>query len=148
MLHRSLCLLQELEKSASPEAPTQLKPRSGSICHERRVRRANDGRFLTQPITCEEMVAIRWGIQEKGVHPAAPAGSNAVAVFLRSSPKPAEPADEHDESCKLSVSEKLALFNKLSLPEKQSGGPPERRRQKGARYHTQPITVEEVSLVR
>lgn len=64
----------------------------------------------------------------------------------------AESADDGDESCKLSMSEKLALFNKLSLPgQKGSGpadGPPERRRLKGARYRTQPITVEEVNLVR
>lgn len=50
------------------------------------------------------------------------------------------------------MSQKLALFNNLSLPEKPGGvagdGPQERRRQKGARYHTQPITVEEVGLVR
>lgn len=62
-----------------------------------------------------------------------------------------ESVEDGDESCKLSMSEKLALFNKLSLPERQGGGPdngpPERRRQKGARYRTQPITVEEVSLV-
>uniref|UniRef100_A0A7N8XHB0 Supervillin c n=1 Tax=Mastacembelus armatus TaxID=205130 RepID=A0A7N8XHB0_9TELE len=103
--------------------------RSGSVCHERRVRRGNDPRFLTQPITCEEMVAIRWASQTAQ----------------------AESVEDGDESCKLSMSEKLALFNKLSLPEKQSGGhgdgPPERRRQKGARYRTQPITVEEVGLV-
>lgn len=59
--------------------------------------------------------------------------------------------EDGDENCKMSMSEKLALFNKLSLPEKMVGGhadaPPERRRQKGARYRTQPITVEEVSLV-
>lgn len=79
-----------------------------------------------------------------------------------SAPKPAAPVESHseqaeqvednDESCKLSMSEKLALFNKLSLPGRQADGPaegpPERRRQKGARYRTQPITVEEVSLVR
>lgn len=51
----------------------------------------------------------------------------------------------------MSMSEKLALFNKLSLPGRlganSADGPPERRRQKGARYRTQPITVEEVSLV-
>ena len=62
----------------------------------------------------------------------------------------AEPVED-DESCKLSMSEKLALFNKLSLPGSQgdasADAPPERRRQKGARYRTQPITVEEVSLV-
>lgn len=63
----------------------------------------------------------------------------------------AESAEDGDESCKLSMSEKLALFNKLSQPGKKEAGPadgpPERRRQKGARYRTQPITVEEVSLV-
>lgn len=76
-------LLQELEKSAAPEAPTHLKPRSGSVCHERRPRRGNDNRFLTQPITCEEMVAIRWGIREKeSIGPSETLrGSNAVAVF-------------------------------------------------------------------
>lgn len=92
----------------------------------------------------------------------APPGSDAVAVVPLSSPTPAPPVEPQraradppevdDESCKLSVSQKLALFNNLSLPEKQGGGPAdgpqERRRQKGARYHTQPITVEEVGLVR
>ncbi|XP_068574354.1 supervillin-like isoform X3 [Cebidichthys violaceus] len=129
-----MSLFKELEKSATPEASAYLKPRSGSVCHERRVRRGNDHRFLTQPITCEEIVAI-------------------------STPKPAPPVEslqaesveDSDESCKLTMSEKLALFNKLSLPGREEGGPadgpPERRRQKGARYRTQPITVEEVSLL-
>ncbi|XP_029946101.1 supervillin-like isoform X2 [Salarias fasciatus] len=121
-----MSLFKELERSAAPEASAFLKPRSGGAGHERRARRGNDPRFLTQPITCEEMVAI-------------------------SAPKPAPPAEaqpeeDGDESCKLSMSEKLALFNKLSLPTKQGAadGPPERRRQKGARYRTQPITVEEL----
>ncbi|KAM9843925.1 supervillin [Aulostomus maculatus] len=132
-----MSLFKELEKSAAPEASAFLKPRSGSVCHERRVRRGHEHRFLTQPITCEEMVAI-------------------------SAPKPASPpeeppsvqadsAEDGDENCKLSMSEKLALFNKLSLPGREKSadadGPPERRRQKGARYRTQPITVEEVSLL-
>lgn len=63
----------------------------------------------------------------------------------------AECPEEGDESCKLSMSEKLALFNKLAQPGKKEAGPaeapPERRRQKAARYRTQPITVEEVNLV-
>lgn len=71
---------------------------------------------------------------------------------MESQSEQAEPVEDNDESCKLSMSEKLALFNKLSLPGRQADGPaegpPERRRQKGARYRTQPITVEEVSLVR
>ncbi|XP_026180656.1 supervillin isoform X2 [Mastacembelus armatus] len=131
-----MSLFKELEKSAAPEASAFLKPRSGSVCHERRVRRGNDPRFLTQPITCEEMVAIS---TPKPVPP------------VESQTAQAESVEDGDESCKLSMSEKLALFNKLSLPEKQSGGhgdgPPERRRQKGARYRTQPITVEEVGLL-
>ena len=110
------------------------------------------------------MVAIRWGIHEREYTRATDTlrGSDAPAVLLQSSPKPAtpvesqraevEPADDRDESCKLSMSEKLALFNKLSLPDQQSGGPsegpPQRRRQKGARYRTQPITVDEVGLPR
>ncbi|XP_069021347.1 supervillin isoform X2 [Embiotoca jacksoni] len=132
-----MSLFKELERSAAPEAPAFLKPRSGSVCLERRTRRGNDHRFLTQPITCDEMVAIR------APKPAAPVEVPSV---------PAESAeDDDDESCKLSMSEKLALFNKLSLPGRQgdgpADGPPERRRQKGARYRTQPITVEEVSLL-
>lgn len=55
-----------MEKSAAPEASALLKPRTGSVSQERRVRRGNDHRFLTQPITCEEMVAIRWGSKVGG----------------------------------------------------------------------------------
>uniref|UniRef100_A0A674P9Y1 Supervillin c n=1 Tax=Takifugu rubripes TaxID=31033 RepID=A0A674P9Y1_TAKRU len=129
-----MSLFKELEKSAAPEAPAHLKPRSGGVFHERRGRRGNDNRFLTQPITCEEMVAI---------------SSPTPAPPVEPPPARAEPAEVDDESCKLSVSQKLALFNNLS--EKHGGGPAdgpqERRRQKGARYHTQPITVEEVGLL-
>ncbi|XP_028454623.1 supervillin isoform X1 [Perca flavescens] len=131
-----MSLFKELEKSAAPEASVFLKPRSGSVSHERRVRRGNDHRFLTQPITCEEIVAI------SAPKPAPTVESQSVQ---------AESVEDADENCKLSMSEKLALFNKLSLPGRQGGspadGPPERRRQKGARYRTQPITVEEVNLL-
>ncbi|XP_074512353.1 supervillin-like isoform X2 [Sebastes fasciatus] len=131
-----MSLFKELEKSAAPEASAFLKPRSGSVCHERRVRRGNDHRFLTQPITCEEIVAI------SAPKPALPVESQCVQ---------AESVEDSDENSKLSMSEKLALFNKLSLPGREASGPadgpPERRRQKGARYRTQPITVEEVNLL-
>ncbi|XP_061701949.1 supervillin isoform X1 [Syngnathoides biaculeatus] len=127
-----MSLFKELEKTAAPEASAFLKPRSGSVCHERRQRRGNDHRFLTQPVTCEEMVAV----------------SSPPSAPEEACPPQEEPAEADDEGCKLSVSEKLALFNKLSLPEGPSAdGAPERRRQKGARYRTQPITVEEVSLL-
>nr|XP_046271575.1 supervillin isoform X2 [Scatophagus argus] len=131
-----MSLFKELEKSAAPEASAFLKPRSGSVCLERKVRRGNDHRFLTQPITCEEIGAI------SAPKPAPPVESQSVQ---------AESVEDGDEGCKLSMSEKLALFNNLSLPGRQGGGPadgpPERRRQKGARYRTQPITVEEVNLL-
>ncbi|XP_032393101.1 supervillin isoform X2 [Etheostoma spectabile] len=131
-----MSLFKELEKSAAPEASTFLKPRSGSVSHERKVRRGNDHRFLTQPITCEEIVAI------SSSKPTPPVESQSAQT---------ESVEDDDESCKLSMSEKLALFNKLSLPGREGGspadGPPERRRQKGARYRTQPITVEEVNLL-
>ncbi|KAG7276536.1 hypothetical protein CRUP_014277 [Coryphaenoides rupestris] len=132
------------------------KPRSGSVCHERRSRHGNEHRFLTQPITCEEMVAIR------SPPPAAPAPTtNTTAPGLQGArPQEEEEQPEEDESCRLSMRQKLALFNNLSLTGSSSSsssqggqhtaagpGPPERRRQKGPRYRTQPITVEEVSLL-
>nr|XP_020461105.1 supervillin-like [Monopterus albus] len=131
-----MSLFKELEKSAAPGASSFLMPRSGSIRHERRLRRSNDPRFLTQPVTSEEMVSV------STLKPVPPVEPQSVQ---------AEPVEDADESCKLSMSEKLALFNSLSVPQRQGGGhadgPPERRRQKGARYRTQPITVEEVGLL-
>ncbi|XP_070957621.1 supervillin-like isoform X5 [Oncorhynchus clarkii lewisi] len=133
-----MSLFKELEKTAAPEASSFLKPRSGSATYERRGRRGNEHRSLTQPITCEEVVVATSTPQpvESGEAQALQAEAEAV---------------EDDENSKLTMSEKLALFNKLSLPGNQGDAtphaPPERRRQKGARYRTQPITVEEVSLL-
>ncbi|XP_056310001.1 supervillin isoform X4 [Danio aesculapii] len=132
-----MSLFKELEKTASPEASLFLKPRSSKSFHERRARRNNDPRALTQPITYEE-------------------------TMMAASPQPgeageAEPEVEDDAGTKLSMSEKLALFNKLSQPILGAVGSPvrdgspheatERRRQKGTRYRTQPITVDEVNLL-
>ncbi|XP_031427263.1 supervillin isoform X3 [Clupea harengus] len=130
-----MSLFKELEKTAAPEASSFLKPRSGGGSHERRVRRAIEHRALTQPITCEELVVAV-------SHPQTEESDEAQATQ-------GEPEAEDDESSKLSISEKMALFNKLSQPgalarEPGSTEAPERRRQKGARYRTQPITVEEL----
>ncbi|KAK6311532.1 hypothetical protein J4Q44_G00171960 [Coregonus suidteri] len=133
-----MSLFKALEKTAAPEASSFLKPRSGSVTYERRVRRGNEHRSLTQPITCEEMV-----VATSTPQPAESREANAVQAEAE--------VVEDDENSKLTLSEKLALFNKLSLPGSQGDAPPdappERRRQKGARYRTQPITVEEVSLL-
>ncbi|CDQ83187.1 unnamed protein product [Oncorhynchus mykiss] len=129
----------ELEKTAAPEASSFLKPRSGSATYERRGRLGNEHRSLTQPITCEEVVVATSSTPQ----PAESGEAQAVQAEAE--------AVEDDENSKLTMSEKLALFNKLSLPGNQGDAtphaPPERRRQKGARYRTQPITVEEVSLL-
>ncbi|XP_023867357.1 supervillin isoform X8 [Salvelinus sp. IW2-2015] len=134
-----MSLFKELEKTAAPAASSFLKPRSGSATYERRVRRGNEHRSLTQPITCEEMVVATSSTPQ----PAESVEAQAVQAEAE--------AVEDDANSKLTMSEKLALFNKLSLPGNQGDAaphaPPERRRQKGARYRTQPITVEEVSLL-
>ncbi|XP_032442572.1 supervillin isoform X1 [Xiphophorus hellerii] len=128
-----MSLFKELEKSAASDSSAPLKPRSASSLHERRMRRNNDLRFLTQPITCEEMVSM-------SAPPAAEVQSGQ-----------SESVEDGDESCRMSMREKLALFNRLSVSGKNGSGPadgpPERRKQKGARYRTQPITVDEVSLL-
>ncbi|XP_051774862.1 supervillin-like isoform X2 [Erpetoichthys calabaricus] len=124
-----MSLFKEFEKTASPEATAAfLKPRPGSAASERRSRRAND-RSRTQPITVEEKV-------EAGSFPNLnPCGTSQAGS--------GQPDTEEDESSRLSLGEKLDLFNSMVKPE---GGPPIdlRRRMKGTRYHTQPITVHEV----
>uniref|UniRef100_A0A087X4B1 Supervillin c n=1 Tax=Poecilia formosa TaxID=48698 RepID=A0A087X4B1_POEFO len=143
-----MSLFRELEKSAASDSSALLKPRSANSLPERRARRNNDLRFLTQPITCEEMVSMRASCIKFVAY---------FVVLCRAPPAAEVPSGQSesvevgDESCRMSMREKLALFNRLSVPEKNGSGPAdgpsERRKQKGARYRTQPITVDEVSLL-
>ncbi|KAM9457917.1 supervillin isoform 2-T2 [Clarias gariepinus] len=137
-----MSLFKELEKTAAPEASSFLRPRFSGSFREPRVRRAP-----TQPINTEETKVT------DSAHVAVPGDARTEQTVAE--------AEQDDASSKLSLSEKLALFNKLSEPSmpKGPGGPrgpggtsgsvgaSERRRQKGARYSTQPITADEVNLV-
>ncbi|KAI1887252.1 hypothetical protein AGOR_G00187960 [Albula goreensis] len=138
-----MSMFKELEKTAAPEASSFLKPRTGTGVYERRSRHANDHRALTQPITTEEMV--------EAISLPKPLGpSEAPGQAEQDGPEEAKPEGE-DESSKLTLTEKLALFNKLAQPESKvdptPAEAPEKRRQKGARYRTQPITLDEVKLL-
>ncbi|KAL4659270.1 supervillin-like [Arapaima gigas] len=130
-----MSLFKELEKNASPEI-SFLRPRSVAGVPDRRVRRGTDQRALTQPVTSEVVAASQ------------PQSTN-VAESLKVPLAGVKP-EEEDESSKLTLSEKLALFNKLAQPDSKTSVPHEaadKRRQKGARYRTQPITLDEVDLL-
>ncbi|KPP71686.1 hypothetical protein Z043_109384 [Scleropages formosus] len=134
-----MSLFKELEKHASPEISSFLRPRSGAGVQDRRARRTADQRALTQPVTGEEMVVA--ASQPRSTT----AGESVDLVLVGAKP------EEEDESSKLTLGEKLALFTKLAQPDGKAGVPHEaadKRRQKGARYRTQPITLDEVDLVR
>uniref|UniRef100_A0A8C9SNL7 Supervillin c n=1 Tax=Scleropages formosus TaxID=113540 RepID=A0A8C9SNL7_SCLFO len=132
-----MSLFKELEKHASPEISSFLRPRSGAGVQDRRARRTADQRALTQPVTGEEMVVA--ASQPRSTT----AGESVDLVLVGAKP------EEEDESSKLTLGEKLALFTKLAQPDGKAGVPHEaadKRRQKGARYRTQPITLDEVDL--
>ncbi|KAJ8414283.1 hypothetical protein AAFF_G00051530 [Aldrovandia affinis] len=95
---------------------------------ERRIRRSNEHRALTQPITSEEM------------------------VMATSLPKGARSGEAQAEQAGLEVGDsKLALFNKISLEGEVEPviDAADKRRQKGVtkRHSTQPVTMEEVEMV-
>ncbi|XP_035255043.1 supervillin-like isoform X3 [Anguilla anguilla] len=153
-----MTLFKELEKTSGPSL---LRPRPRSCTSDWRSRHANDHRALTQPVTTEEVVeairlptpagpagdqGVNLGVNQGGAQGVNQSGAQADGNGLEG-----EKPEMEDESSKLSMSEKLALFNKR--PEPESKAPPisteasERRRQKGARYRTQPITMDEVKLL-
>ncbi|XP_062874899.1 supervillin isoform X2 [Trichomycterus rosablanca] len=130
-----MSLFKELERSA-PQACSFLRPRSSCSFSEPRVRHGNEIRCPAQPINSEDKGKLE-----------------------SDDAKLAQTEVEDDASSKLSLSEKLALFNKLSQPvapterprgkggDGRSSESSERRRHKGTRYQTQPITADEVKLL-
>ncbi|XP_018583541.1 supervillin isoform X2 [Scleropages formosus] len=106
----------------------------GSGDSERRVRRANEQRALTQPITSEEMVA-------------------AFSLPKGSAPGEAQPDGAKPRggwSSSVHLSERTNLFNRLSQEDSkahQMADTADKRRQKVMRSFTLPVTTGEVEMV-
>uniref|UniRef100_A0A8C2PWP0 Supervillin n=1 Tax=Cyprinus carpio TaxID=7962 RepID=A0A8C2PWP0_CYPCA len=160
-------LFRELEKTSEAGVP---KPRSRNAAIERRLRRVQD-RSRTQPVTSEEVVIAATSpsppSQVITIHTTAPRiPSPAVASSAHGSThqeqekedvsQEAVLAEEHlgpeePDLSTLSLSEKMALFTRLSQPSGQSANGPRpdtRQRRANARFQTQPITQGEVDQVR
>ncbi|XP_051894645.1 supervillin-like isoform X2 [Pristis pectinata] len=138
-----MSLFKELEKASPAESPSSpLRPHSVNAAMERRLRHSHD-RCRTQPITTEEMVVANslsrvQSPREPDVH-----GPDSGA-----SEQKAE--ERGDENSKLSLSQKMALFDSLCQPVTKKVPPLEgrnERRQKGIRYRTQPVTMSEVQML-
>uniref|UniRef100_A0A8C2J345 Supervillin n=1 Tax=Cyprinus carpio TaxID=7962 RepID=A0A8C2J345_CYPCA len=135
-------LFRELEKTSEAGVP---KPRSRNAAIERRLRRVQD-RSRTQPVTSEEVV-IAATLQASSAH-----GSTHQEQEKEDVSQEAVLAEEHlgpeePDLSTLSLSEKMALFTRLSQPSGQSANGPRpdtRQRRANARFQTQPITQGEV----
>ncbi|KAL2076926.1 hypothetical protein ACEWY4_027479 [Coilia grayii] len=159
-------LFRELEKTSDGVVP---KPRSRNAAVDRRLRRALE-RSHTQPVTSQEVVIASTCPPVQTTLPRMPSPAPLPSSSSSSKDQPAPPPpqdssqkqqqqevpppDETDQSA-LSLAEKMALFNRLSitageplpLPEGQPIGESPQRRNP-ARANTQPITQEEVMKVK
>uniref|UniRef100_A0A671QL17 Supervillin-like n=1 Tax=Sinocyclocheilus anshuiensis TaxID=1608454 RepID=A0A671QL17_9TELE len=160
-------LFRELEKTSEGGV---LRPRSRNAAVERRHRRVQD-RSRTQPVTSEEVVIA-------ATSPAPPSQVITIQTTAPRIPGPAVASSAHGlthheqekedvskeavlgeedlgpeelDLSTLSLSEKMALFSRLSQPSGQSTNGPRpdtRQRRANARFQTQPITQGEVDQVR
>ncbi|XP_050986409.1 supervillin isoform X9 [Labeo rohita] len=166
-------LFRELEKTSEGGVP---KPRSRNAAVERRLRRVQD-RSRTQPVTSEEVVIAATSpappsqvitIQTTAPRIPSPAvvSTSLTSFSLQASsahgsthheqekdvskeglPGEEDLGPEEPDLSTLSLSEKMALFNRLSQSSGQSANGPRpdtRQRRANARYQTQPITQGEV----
>ncbi|XP_052404148.1 supervillin isoform X2 [Carassius gibelio] len=164
-------LFRELEKTSDGGVP---KPRSRNAAVERRLRRVQD-RSRTQPVTTEEVVIAATSpapssqvitIQTTAPRIPSPAvvstsmtsfslqassahGSNQEKeeVSKESVPGEEDLGPEEPDLSTLSLTEKMALFSRLSQPSGQSANgtrPDTRQRRANTRFQTQPITQDEV----
>ncbi|KAI5615300.1 supervillin, partial [Silurus asotus] len=162
-------LFRELEKTAESGVP---KPRSRNAAVERRLRRTLD-RSRTQPVTTEEVVIAATkearackcfilsvlscsndcfsppSMKTPSAPDSAPQEKEKEVSQGEVGTGERAGAEEPDLST-LSLSEKMALFNRLSHPPAQKAEdacPDTRPRRRNARFLTQPITQEEVNQV-
>ncbi|XP_073704171.1 supervillin isoform X2 [Garra rufa] len=166
-------LFRELEKTSEGGVP---KPRSRNAAVERRLRRVQD-RSRTQPVTSEEVVIAATSpappsqiitIQTTAPRIPSPAivSTSMTSFSLQASsahgstlheqekdvskeevPGEEDLGPEEPDLSTLSLSEKMALFNRLSQTSGQSANGPRpdtRQRRANARFQTQPITQGEV----
>uniref|UniRef100_A0A672Z0G6 Supervillin n=1 Tax=Sphaeramia orbicularis TaxID=375764 RepID=A0A672Z0G6_9TELE len=122
-------LFRELERTSDGGVP---KPRSRNAAVERRLRRVQD-RSHTQPVTNREVVNAS-SIQASSQHDSAEQ----------------EALPEEPDLSTLSLVEKMALFNRLTVSTGKTAEVTQgdtRQRRANARFQTQPITHEEVKQV-
>uniref|UniRef100_A0A8C2GKT6 Supervillin n=1 Tax=Cyprinus carpio TaxID=7962 RepID=A0A8C2GKT6_CYPCA len=134
-------LFRELEKTSEAGVP---KPRSRNAAIERRLRRVQD-RSRTQPVTSEEVVIA--SSAHGSTHQEQEKEDVSKEVVLGEE----QLGPEEPDLSTLSLSEKMALFTRLSQPSGQSANGPRpdtRQRRANARFQTQPITQGEVDQVR
>ncbi|XP_026062928.1 supervillin-like isoform X2 [Carassius auratus] len=164
-------LFRELEKTSDGGVP---KPRSRNAAVERRLRRVQD-RSRTQPVTTEEVVIAATSpapssqvitIQTTAPRIPSPAvvSTSMTSFSLQASsahgstqekeevskesvPGEEDLGPEEPDLSTLSLTEKMALFSRLSQPSGQSANgtrPDTRQRRANTRFQTQPITQDEV----
>uniref|UniRef100_A0A8C1SW22 Supervillin n=1 Tax=Cyprinus carpio TaxID=7962 RepID=A0A8C1SW22_CYPCA len=134
-------LFRELEKTSDGGVP---KPRSRNAAVERRLRRVQD-RSRTQPVTTEEVVIA------SSAHGSTHHEQEKEDVSKEAVPGEEDLGPEEPDLSTLSLSEKMALFSRLSQPSGQSANGPRpdtRQRRANTRFQTQPITQDEVDQVR
>uniref|UniRef100_A0A8C2GKX0 Supervillin n=1 Tax=Cyprinus carpio TaxID=7962 RepID=A0A8C2GKX0_CYPCA len=138
-------LFRELEKTSEAGVP---KPRSRNAAIERRLRRVQD-RSRTQPVTSEEVV-IAATLQASSAHGSTHQEQEKEDVSKEVVLGEEQLGPEEPDLSTLSLSEKMALFTRLSQPSGQSANGPRpdtRQRRANARFQTQPITQGEVDQV-
>uniref|UniRef100_I3KCY3 Supervillin n=1 Tax=Oreochromis niloticus TaxID=8128 RepID=I3KCY3_ORENI len=162
-------LFRELEKTSEGGVP---KPRSRNAAVERRLRRVQD-RSHTQPVTNKEVVNASSDPATSSQPPVFHSnldnvsgprvGSTSVTSISQEHQKPAQASSagvevngqegvpEEPDLSTLSLSEKMALFNRLAHSTGKTGEGTRgdtRQRRANARFQTQPITQGEVKKLR